>query len=425
MADASELRTPIAIVGAGQAAARAAQALRALGHAGAITMVGDEPHRPYERPPLSKAVLQADDAPATPVLPDAAFDDSRIDWLAGTRVQRLDPAARRLHLADGRTLHYERCLLATGGTARTLPALPPGAPRTHYLRTLDDARRLRASLRPGARLAVIGAGFLGLEAALSARRSGVEVTLVESAPLLLGRFVPAALSDWLARMVAGQGIALHLGQGLAAARADADAVHLRFADGAELAADAVLVAIGLVPAVDLARDAGLAIDADDGGIAVGPGGQTSDAAVFAAGDCASQFRTTLGRRARIESWHNANEQAAAAASGLLGLAPPAPAYPWFWTDPGEHNVQMLGLPAADLQYVCRGDPDAAGRALWLGLRDGVPVHGVALNTGGDLRALRPLFEQRVAIAPEAFAAEATALRPWVKARLAAAAAVAP
>ncbi len=414
----NEARVPIVIVGAGQAAARAAHALRALGHAGGIALVGAEPHPPYERPPLSKAVLQADAEPALHVLPPEQFQGCGLDFRPGVRALRLDTAARLLQLDDGRVLHYGRCLLATGGVARVLPALPPSTPRVHYLRTLDDARRLRASLQPGTRLAIVGAGFIGLEVAASAVQRGAQVTLVETAPQLLGRFLPTEPADWLATQLQRQGVRLLLGRALQHAQPGAAQVRLTLDQDEAIEADQVLVAIGLVPETALAREAGLAIEPANGGVRTGPDGRTSDPHVYAAGDCASQFHPYLGATARLESWQNANEQAQAAAAGLMDQAPPPAPYPWFWTDQGEHNLQMLGMAQPGLRYVRRGDP-AAAKAVWIGHRDGVPLHGIALNAGTELRALRPLFEQKAAFDGAAFADASTALRPWVKTTLAA------
>lgn len=445
---------PIVIVGAGQAGAMAAAALRDGGFAGRIVLIGSEPHRPYERPPLSKAVLCEPQEPRLDVLPDDAFATRGIEWLGGVAVTELRPQQRELLLSDGRRLIYDRCLLATGGQARALPALAPGRPGVHYLRSLDDARALRGRLAPGVRVAVIGGGFLGLELASSARARGAEVELIESAPRLLERFVPPEVSDWLAARARALGIGLHLGTALAAVGVDgtheasappapdvhdtsgirdtsdthgdparaAAAIVLHTTTGARLPADVVIVSIGLVPSVELAQAAGLALDAGNGGIAVDEGGQTSCAGVYAAGDCASQYRALAGAALRLESWQNANEQARAAAASMLGLPLPAPAYPWFWTDQLGCNIQMLGLPAPGLTYALRGDPQAEPcKALWIGHRDGVPVHGIAINAGGDLRVLRPLFEQRLRVDVAAFADQSQPLRAWMKAQQAAAA----
>lgn len=410
---------PIVIVGAGQAAARAAQALRALGHVTGITIVGAEAHAPYERPPLSKAVLQSPEEPAVAVLPADQLHGLGLDVRLGVRATRLDTARRLIELSDGHTLKYGRCLLATGGSARVLPGLPPGTPRVHYLRTLDDARRLREALQPGTRLAIVGAGFLGLEAALSATRRGASVTLVESAPTLLARFLPPELSAWLEAQLRQNGLRLLTGRQLRGAALTGDGVHLQLDADESVVADHVLVAIGLTPETALAREAGLAIDPANGGICLGPNGQSSNPDVFAAGDCASQFHPHLGATLRLESWQNANEQAQLAAHGLLDLPPPEAPYPWFWTDQGEHNLQMLGMGRDDLTYVRRGELGASAKAVWIGHRDGVPVHGIALNAGADLRALRPLFERKVPIDIEHFASPSTNLRTWAKAALAA------
>jgi NADPH-dependent 2,4-dienoyl-CoA reductase/sulfur reductase-like enzyme len=412
---------PIVIVGGGQAAARAAQALRDVGYAHEIVVVSDELHRPYERPPLSKAVLSDTVEPALAVLDDASFDACRITWRAGVRVQAVEPDARRVLLSDGSALPYRQLLLATGGRARELTGLAPGTPRVHYLRTLDDARRLRAVLRPGLRLAVIGGGFLGLEAAASVQQAGGQASVVEAAPALLSRFLPSDVSAWLAADVQARGIRLCLGQSLQSVVCAADAVQLTLASGELIEADDVLVAIGLQPEVALAHAAGLSLDAANGGIAVDGDCRTSDPFIFAAGDCASQHNSRLGVTLRLESWQNANEQARVAACAMVGAERPAQPYPWVWTDQGPHNLQMLGLAAPDLAYVRRGDLAGQGKAVWIGHRNGVPVHGIALNAGGDLRALRALFDAAAPIDPVAFADPSTALRPWVKATLAQAA----
>ena len=413
------LTAPIVIVGAGQAAARAAHALRGNGHVGTVTMVGEERHLPYERPPLSKSVLLQDTLPLPAVLPLDKFQACRVDYRSGVRALRLDRAARLLHLDDGHTLAYERCLLATGARARELPALPAGTPRVHYLRTIDDAQRLREALTPGARLAVIGGGFLGLEVAASALKRGVGVTLIESAPILLGRFLPPELSNWLEAHLRAQDVRLKLGAAIQSIEVTGQGVDLMLKTGEALQADHVLVAIGAQPATELAREAGLEIDATDGGIVVGPDGRTSDPGIFAAGDCASQYRSRLGYRLRLESWQNANEQARAAAAGMLNLPAEPQPVPWFWTDQGDHNLQILGLSEPGLRYARRGDPTTQGKAVWIGHRDGVPIHGIGLNAGVDLRALRPLFEQRAVLDVEAFISPSVSLRPWVKATLAA------
>ncbi|WP_376992760.1 NAD(P)/FAD-dependent oxidoreductase [Bordetella pertussis] len=406
----------IVIVGAGQAGAVAAASLRQLGYRGGLTLVGQEAHPPYERPPLSKAVLQGTATHAEAAVHPAGFyAENDIALLTETAVAALDPAARTVRLADGRTLPYDRCLLATGGHARELPALPRGRAGVHYIRTLDDALDLRAALRPGVRAAVIGGGFLGLEVASTARELGAKVTVIENGSRLLERALPAIVSDWLAERVRASGVDLRLG-GAIAAIGDGPPYAITLADGTQVNADLIVVSIGLAPEVTRARQAGLPLD-DNGGICVDSQARTADPQVYAAGDCASQPRACLGTAARFESWQNANEQARAAAAAMLGLAPAAEPYPWFWTDQYGCNIQILGLPQPGLRYVCRPqtDPQAAPRVLWIGLRDGVPCHGIAVNAGGDLRQLRVLFERGIPVDPHRLADPAEALKPLVKA----------
>jgi 3-phenylpropionate/trans-cinnamate dioxygenase ferredoxin reductase component len=405
----------VVIVGAGQSAAVAAHALREGGYDGAIVMVGRELHRPYERPPLSKAFLSGAEESRLDVLAEEAWLRCNVDLLTGADAVRLEPAQRRLHLADGRTIDYDHCLLATGGEPRVLPWAPSGGPRIHYLRTVDDARRLRASLQGRPRIAILGGGFLGLEVAHSALAAGAAVTVIESAPALLARFLPAEVSAWLEATLRNEGARLLLGTSVSPTGDDGP-LQLRTDDGERLEVDELLVCIGMSPNDALARDGALAI-APGGGVLVDAFCRTSDPSVFACGDCASQQRPGQEQPTRMESWQNANEQARIAAAAMLGAAPPVSPYPWFWTDQGRHNLQMLGLPAADLAYVRRGDT-AAGKAVWIGHRDGVPVHGVALNAGGELRALRPLFERARPVPMHEFARDNLNLRAWTKQLLA-------
>lgn len=407
----------IVIVGSGQAAAVAAHALREHGHAGRIRMVGRERHKPYERPPLSKAMLVAAEEPRMEVLPDATWSRLEVELIGGCEVERLDPGQRRVQLAGGDALSYDRCLLATGGEARVLAGLPPGTRGVHYIRTLDDARRLREALRRRPRLAIVGGGFLGLEVAHSALAAGASVTVLEGAPALLERFLPRAASDWLEASLRSAGAQVLLGAALDKATAmEEGGVVLLTRDGARLEADEVVVAIGLSPNDGLARAAGLGI-APGGGVLVDAACRTTVESIFACGDCTSQLRPGHARPTRMESWQNANEQARTAAAAMLGQPLPAAPSPWFWTDQGSNNLQMLGLPAADLAYLCRGDV-AKGKALWVGHRDGVLVHGVALNTGNELRALRPLFERACPVALHDFHHDHLNLRAWAKQSLA-------
>ncbi|QBY51236.1 NAD(P)/FAD-dependent oxidoreductase [Cupriavidus oxalaticus] len=386
--------TPILIVGAGQAGAMAAAALRGLGYGGRIVMAGGERHAPYERPPLSKSVLaDAGQDGKIGVHPASFYADQGIELRLGTCVTALDAARQVAHLADGSAIGYGACLLATGGNARALPALPPGTPHVHYLRSLDDAARLRDAMQRVGELVVIGGGFLGLETASTAAGMGLKVTLVESADRLLGRALPPELGAWLADRVRAQAVTLRLGCGIAHCDVQGDGVQMRFDDGSALPAPLVVVAIGLIPEVALAAGAGLALHPQNGGIQVDEQCRTSAPSIYAAGDCCSQYQPLFGAEMRLESWQSANEQARIAAAAMLGVAAEPAALPWFWTDQFGCNVQMLGAAHPDIRYAWRGiaaHDAAAPKFMLLGTRHGRLRHAIAVNAGGDLRQLRAL-----------------------------------
>jgi 3-phenylpropionate/trans-cinnamate dioxygenase ferredoxin reductase component len=403
----------IVIVGAGQSAAVAARTLREYGYGGPITMLGREHHKPYERPPLSKAVLMAAQEPPLDVLPEEFWSRSNVNLLSGSTVVALDVARQNLRLANGQVFDYEKCLLATGGEARTLACLPASNNRVHYIRTLDDARRLRAALQRRPRVGILGGGFLGLEIAHSALAAGASVTVVERAVALLDRFVPAETSAWIESKLRHEGAQLILGASISTARSLEQGRILLVTDaGACFEVDEVVVAVGLSPNDTLGRQAGLNLG-PGGGVLVDSNCRTSNEHVFASGDCASQRRQGQELPTRMESWQNANEQARTAAAAMLGARVPEQPVPWFWTDQGTHNIQMLGLPADDLEYVRRGDP-ANAKALWIGHRHLVPVHGVAINAGAELRAIRPLFERELPVRLQDFQLPTTNLRAWAK-----------
>ena len=405
---------PILIVGAGQSAAVAARTLRELGHQGRIVMLGREPHRPYERPPLSKAVLAAAVEPRLDVLPEDAWSRIDVELHSSVEAVALDPERREVRTRDGRVFVYGRCLLATGGEALTMTCLPRGTSRVHYIRTIDDARRFRTVLGDRPRVAIVGGGFLGLELAHSALAAGASsVTLLARTSPLLERFLPGEASVWLARTLVREGVRLVLDDSLVHAQVvEPGCMELVTAAGLRLEADEIVVAIGLVPDDRLARDAGLGI-ADGGGVLVDAECRTTNPLVFAVGDCASQLRRGQSQPMRVESWQNANEQARTAAAALLGLRPPPAAVPWFWTDQGRHNLQVLGTPASDLQYLRCGDP-LHDKALWIGHRDGVPIHGAALNCGAELRAIRPLFDRAQPVNLSDISHEIVDLRAWAR-----------
>ncbi len=379
------------IIGGGQAGAWVARTLRAEGFAGRLILIGAEPHAPYERPPLSKAVLKGEAASdsATLLSPPEA-QAAAIEFWPSVEVAAIDRAARTIRTADGRSLAYEKLFLTTGSRVRHWPGIS-ASPRLHTLRGLDDAARLRAALH--GHLLVLGGGWIGLEVAATARALGVAVTLIEAAPRLCARSLPAVASAFLARLHESHGVALRLGKSVQALAAHADQVTAELADGSTITADHALVAIGVLPNVELAQDCGLAVE---NGILVDHTGLTSDPHIYAAGDVTRHPNSFAGGPVRLESWANAQNQAIVAARAALGLAARYDEIPWFWSDQYGVNLQILGLPAAAARCHPRGAPDEA-RGSWLALHeDGRPAGAIAVNAARDLRPLRRLFDDRIA-----------------------------
>ena len=408
---------PVLIVGAGQAGATAAAELRKFGCAKPIILCGAETHAPYERPPLSKYVLADQERERDIFIHPASFyEDHGIDLRLGTTVVALNAKEKTAYFKDGSKTEYRSCLIATGGNARVLPELPQSTPGVHYVRTLQNARDLRSALESKTHILVIGGGFLGLEIASSARTSGHEVTLVEAAARLLPRALPAVLSDWLAERARAIGINLRLGVSINAVAVEADGVKLNLSSGTSITAALVIVAVGLLPEVELARNAGLLINHENGGISVGPDCSSSLAGIYAAGDCASQMNPFFGREVRLESWQNANVQAQCAAAAIAGAVQPKNVVPWFWTDQLGWNVQIYGEYDSNLEYVLRGEIPSAlepGKFMLLGGRAGVLRHAIAINAGGDLRQTHPLFERHVSCNIAALADHTQPLRKLV------------
>ncbi|MFZ5668218.1 MAG: NAD(P)/FAD-dependent oxidoreductase [Pseudomonadota bacterium] len=356
-------KAKVVILGAGHAGGALAAALRQAGHAGPIVLIGEEPIAPYQRPPLSKAWLKGEADADSLALKDAGwYAESGVDLRLGVTAVRIDRAARTVALSRGEPVAWDALVLATGARARPLPV--PGADLGGVLalRTASDAEALKAALGPGRRLAVIGGGYVGLEAAASARALGAEVVVVEREPRILARVACETLSDFFTRYHRERGVAFELGVEIAAFEGEAGAVRrVRLSDGRTIACDAALVGIGAIPNDTLAREAGLDCVA---GVVVDLETRTSDPAVFAIGDVTHRPLPLYGRQFRLESVPNALEQAKACAAAIVGKAPPAPEVPWFWSDQYDLKLQIAGLPFdADAQVV-RGDPAAAKFAVF-------------------------------------------------------------
>lgn len=396
------------IVGAGQAGGRAALTLRELGYTGRIVLIGAEPGPPYERPPLSKGYLTGDRSAADfTFAPTAALEAAGIELRAGCPVAAIDRDGRTVQLADGERIGYARLLLATGRAPRRLPRA--GAERALYLRDLADADRLRQVLRPGARIAIVGGGFIGLEVAASAVALGCRPVVIELLPRLLGRMVPAPLAAFLAARHAAAGVEIRLQVRLEAIAVAGRGVELVLADGDRLAADAVVVGIGAVPRTELAAAAGLPVD---GGIVVDATLATADPDIFAAGDvCAFPHPLAAGLM-RLEAWQSADLQGALAARNMLGAGEACAHVPWFWSDQYELTLQMAGLPERGSRTVAR-DLGAEARLLFHLDDHGrlVGVSGVGPPAlGREVRLGQIMIERGLAPDPAALADPATRLK---------------
>ncbi len=346
------------IIGAGECGARAAFALRENGYRGPVTLVGEEMHLPYERPPLSKEALHREEEPEPKWIGLAErFAEQGIDCLTGRRAVSIDRADRTVRLSDGSSLAYDRLLLATGALPRQLPLAANAGPRCVTLRSFDDALAIRRLLVPGMRLVVIGGGFIGLELAASAAKRGAAVTVIEAQPRVLMRGVPEEIASVVVERHRAEGADIRTGTGIASISGDGDAVRVTLADGTEIAADLVVVGIGAVPVTGLAEAAGLAVE---NGIAVDSCLRTSDPDIFAAGDCCSfPLEIYGGRRVRLESWRNAQDQGSLAAKNMLGAEEPVSAVPWFWSDQHDLTLQIAGLADGAERHVRRDLGDGA------------------------------------------------------------------
>ncbi len=371
----------VVIVGAGQAGAVCARALRRLGFAGVITLVGDEPHPPYERPPLSKAALQADAPPFAFMWGENIASEQRIDLRVGVSVASINRQSRSVILGDGGVLPFDALVLATGGVARELPGLPADGERVFVLRTLAQARALQQRLGTVARLLVVGGGWLGLEIAASARAHGVAVTVLEREARLCARVLPPAPSLFLADLHRANGVEIRVGVTSRVERAPSGVV-ARIAGKSDIAADAAGVAIGLLAADGLARAAGLPCD---DGILTDGCGRTPDPAIYAIGDVARLTHDGLGRSMRLELWHNANAQAELAARTIMGETVGYHEIPWFWSDQFGRRLQIVGLPQADDEVIAA---ETGEKPLWRLGRDGRTTSVIAVDRPRDVAKAR-------------------------------------
>jgi 3-phenylpropionate/trans-cinnamate dioxygenase ferredoxin reductase subunit len=394
------MREHLVIAGGGQAATQTTQSARQAGFEGRITLVGAETHLPYQRPPLSKGFLAGKIARDRLHLKPEQFYSARdIDLRLDTLVASFDPSRRRARLGSDEVLDYSHLLLATGSEPRRLGL--PGAELAgiHYLRSIDDVEAIRKEFSAGMRLLVVGAGYIGLEVAAVAVDAGLAVTVLEAQSHAMSRSVCGEVAEFFAGRHRRAGVDLRLETGLAAFFGDSRVREAETGNGVRLACDLVIVAIGIVPRIELAAAAGLTTD---NGIAVDAHCRTSAPSVLAAGDCASYPHAWVGRRIRLESVQNAIEQGKVAAATLCGKAQPFEEVPWFWSDQYELKLQIAGISDGYDRTVTRGSADDGSFSVFY-LRDGRVIAVDSINDPRSYIAARARLKQKPRWPAEAIA----------------------
>ncbi|MFI9788365.1 NAD(P)/FAD-dependent oxidoreductase [Kitasatospora sp. NPDC051984] len=396
--------TGIVIIGASLAGAKAAEALRAEGYGGPITLVGDESERPYERPPLSKGyLLGKEEREKIYVHPADWYQQHDVTLRLGVAATAIDPAAHTVTVEGGDRLPYSKLLLTTGSSPRTLPVPGGDGDFVQTLRRVGDSERLKAAFKPGARVVIVGAGWIGLEAAAAARTAGAEVTVLEAAELPLLRVLGREVAQVFADLHRAHGVDLRFGVKVAELRADG----VRLGDGSTVPADVLLVGVGISPNTALAEQAGLTVD---NGVRTDQHLATSHPDIYAAGDVANAFHPLFGKPIRVEHWANALNQPTVAAAAMLGKDAVYDRVPYFFTDQYDLGMEYTGYaePGGYDRVVFRGD--VAGRefiAFWLS--GGRVLAGMNVNVWDVTDPIRELVRSGRGVDPERLADPAVPL----------------
>ncbi len=400
--------TNIVIVGAGQAGGSAALQLRSAGFEGALTLIGAEPHPPYERPPLSKAYLTGDLAYDSLLLrPLEFYGDQNVQLLTDTSVTSINLVEKVVMTSDKQALRFDKLLLATGARPRQLPISGADLPGVHYLRTLGDVAALQNTMRRAQNVCLIGGGYVGLEFASVARKAGLKVTVLEAADRLLQRVTTPEMSEYFADLHRSHGVEVCVGARIQEIQG-AHQVERVVCEHGTVTADLVLIGIGAQPNVEIAEAAGLACD---NGIQVDEMCRSSHPDVFAAGDCTNHPNALLKRRLRLESAPNATDQARVAATNMMGANETYCTVPWFWSDQYTSKLQAVGFSSDGTQSICRGDKAAHQFAMFY-LKENRLVAVEAINSAKAFMAGKRLYGHE--LDPDQLADPATDLRSLIK-----------
>ncbi len=394
MPEANRARRGVVIIGAGQAAAQAIASLRQEGYTGSIVMVGEEKFLPYQRPPLSKGFLSGD-LPVERLMlrPSEFYERANVDCLLGVPASNVDPDARIVTLQTGRQIPYDSLIFATGGRPRRLDCPGSDNPNIYYLRNIRDAEALRARFQPGARLTIVGGGYVGLEVASIAIKRGLSVTLLEFAPRVLSRVACSELASFYEQVHREAGVEIITGTAIGSVESGEAGLRVTTTDGISLDTDFILAGIGQLPNVELAQAAGVACD---NGIIVDEDGRTSVDGIYAAGDCASHPSAIYQCNLRLESVPNAIEQARTVAATICGQSRPYRQLPWFWSDQFDLKLQIAGISRGYDQVVLRGDPSARSFAVFY-LKERRLIAVDAVNKTLEFVAAKPLIEAKTLI----------------------------
>ena len=382
----------VVIIGAGHAAGQVAASLRQDGHEGPIIMLGDEPVIPYQRPPLSKQYLSGEQAIERVYLrPQKFYDDKNIDVRTGVTVDQINRAAKSVHTTAGDTIGYDHLIIATGSRARKLSIEGSDLGGIHYLRTVADVDAIRGEMVPGKKLVIVGGGYIGLEVASVAVVAGLEVHVIEMESRILQRVTTPEMSAYYHQLHASRGVHIHVSTGVKGFTGTNGRVTAVVAGDKSFPADLVIVGIGIIPNIEIAKEAGITCD---NGIVVDEHCRTSDPDIYAIGDCTNHPNPLLGRRLRLESVPNAMEQARVASANIRGDAKTYAAIPWFWSDQYELKLQMVGFSADGNQQVLRGDKAANQFAVFY-LKDGVVVAADAVNSPKEFMLCKQMIGKPV------------------------------
>jgi 3-phenylpropionate/trans-cinnamate dioxygenase ferredoxin reductase subunit len=383
--------TAMVVVGAGQAAGQAVASLRQAGYEGEIVLLGDEAHPPYQRPPLSKQYLSGEHGLEKVYLrPEKFYKDRNIDLRTGVTVSSIDPATKTVSLDGGETIEYEKLLIAIGSRPRKLNIEGSDLKGIHYLRTIADVDEISEAMKTAKSLCIVGGGYIGLEVASVAVVAGLEVNVLEMEDRILQRVTTPEMSEFYHQLHTSRGVKIHLNTGCSGFEGT-DSVERVICGDRAIEADLVIVGIGIIPNIELGKDAGLTCD---NGIVVDDHCRTSDEHIYAAGDCTNHPNPILGRRLRLESVPNAMDQARTASSNMLGTDKTYAAIPWFWSDQYELKLQMVGFSSDGDTQVVRGDKEANQFAVFY-LNEGAVVAVDAVNSPREFMVAKQLYGKQV------------------------------